>query len=677
MKQKSFIWIIINVAFAALYAVEIPAGYTMPEVSGGVIFSDDFSGGLKNWVPGRETRDGYPRKDAYTVRQGAGENGSAGVVYERKNPREVFGYLRHYFNSKPGEKYRAQMRFKLENVKDPTSPLTRLRIETICAHHFDKNGKITGSFGWIEYPMHGKANQDWRTSEMVFTVPPNTVRTGVALLFHKRQTTGTVYYDNFVLERLGAQKALLYPVLPKQFEIGKDGKFLFRIYDYAGRDSKSFKLRLKIDGKVYDTAVKDDDMASLQIAVPAPGKYPCTVWLLDEKSKSVIGVEEYTFVVPDEKKALPEGSAIVAQDGTLKVDGKNYLPVGIYMGSEDLNMTAVKRIKEAGFNCVLPYYSMRLKIDPFSLAGSSAGLKKSLDILHENNLKILFCIKEQISGGVRKFGKASGSLNVGEYVAGKYGSHPAVLGWYITDENQPGDMPKVNELRRRVSAADPNHPVLTLTNNPGNHMMFGQTGDVLMVDAYPIYGPESKSMAVIRKHFPEGKKSSHLGIWFVPQTFHWGAYRQPGSAFRYPTAEEMRSMILLAMNCGAKGYVFYSYAPIFRKQEEMDPGSSAKFWPGVAAAAKLMRELEIFHFTTDNPKVTVENKGGNKVEARAYRADGRTAVVITCDGPGSAEAVLRIEGNTALRSRFGHTVRNADGSYTFKATDIGSDVLMQ
>ena len=134
-------------------------------------------------------------------------------------------------------------------------------------------------------------------------------------------------------------------------------------------------------------------------------------------------------------------------------------------------------------------------------------------------------------------------------------------------------------------------------------------------------------------------------------------------------------MVLLAMNMGAKGYCFYSHHPIFNQQEKHDPGSSKWFWPQVANVAKLLRELEDFFFTDDVISIPCTVSGTNLVEAKFYRTGKKNCVVITCDGPGKAKAGFRIPGNPELKSRYGHTVRQEDGSYEFTGNDIGSDVL--
>ena len=648
---------------AALNGGELPAGYKVPADKGGVIASDDFSGPLKNW----QENAGL---DVYKIVPGTGDNGSPGLVYERKDPHEKDGLLNWYFKAEAGKRYRAKVMFKAENIRDLVMPLEKNRLFIICAEFYDKKGKwLSGIYPVVQ--MKNKRSLPWGEAVVEFSVPPEAGKFSIGLFFRNSKVSGKVTYDNFVLEKLGVQEALIYPVMPKQLTLSRDGRMEFRVFDYEGRNEKDLRFKLRINGKKYFAPVKNG-VAELRISLPAPGKYPAEAFLLDEKNKLVSGHTEYTFTMPG-KAVPPPGSVTLDRQGRVKIDGRNFLPIGMFAGYPNINEKDLARLREGGFNCIMPY--MSAKMSPGGLPQkSSQGLKAGMDLLQKNNIKIMFCLTAQVKGGIKQFESARGSMKVAEYVCSKVCRHPALLGWYITDENPPGELPVARELRQRLSAIDPHHPVLTLTNKPVDHLVFGSTGDILMVDRYPIRGKESRSMSTIREHFTSGIGKAKMGVWFVPQTFHWGAYQKPVTDFRFPTETEMRSMMLLAMNMGAKGYCFYSYSTIFDRQEKIFPGSAKKFWPQVVRVAKMLRELEEFFFTDDVSKVRCINKGKNFVEAKLYRSGKKVCVVITCDGPGKAEALLHIPGVT-LKSRYGQTIRQKDGTYKFTGTDIGSDIL--
>ena len=664
MSCKNVVLLFLLLACTAVMNAEIPAGYKASGEKGGVIFSDDFSSGLGSWKEASGLK-------VFQVVPGTGDNGSPGLVYERKDANEPYGLLQYFFESVPGRRYRARVMVKAENIQDLVYPPPKNRLFAICAEYYDKNGKwMTGTYPVIK--LGEKTELPWTEAAVEFPVPPGGVKTAVSLYFRNGKVSGKVTYDNFILEQLGNQDAVIYPVVPKQFRLEPDGSMEFRIFDYADRPEKDLKFCVQVQDKNLFFPVQNG-MAKVKVPAPDSGKLPVEVYLLDEKTKTVGGHEKYVFTVGG-KETPPEGAVVTDRQGRIKVDGKYFLPVGIFSGYNMRTEPELKRLHDAGFNAVMPYFSMKMSAFGGQLKTTPA-LMKNLDALHRHGIKIMFDLMSQVRGGVYQFDDVKGNLNVAEHVCRTVCRHPAILSWYLTDENQPGDLPIVKRLRQTLSTIDPYHPVLTLTNIPSNHIVFGPTGDILMADRYPIRGKESRSMGDIRRHFISGIGNAKMGMWFVPQTFHWGAYQKPWSKFRYPTEEEMRSMVLLAMNMGAKGYCFYSHSPIFNQQEKHDPGSSKWFWPQVANVAKLLRELEDFFFTDDVQPVSCNLEGKNPVEAKLYRSGKKTCVVITCDGPGKAKAGFRIPGNLKLKSRYGHTVRLEDGSYEFTGNDIGSDVL--
>ena len=670
MKRCSLL-VLLTAFVSLLCGAELPppAGYKYLKTSGGLVFSDDFAGGLGAW------KEWKGRTNTYRIVSGVGDNGSAGVVFERKRYDQGQSLLCYWLDTKPGDVYLGRVQCKIENFSSKKVYQKKLFVHVLAASHYDKDGKLCGE----NYPrvmIQGRKNIPWGEEKIEFSVPPRTVRTAVALAFCGKNMIGKVTYDNFSLEKHGVKNALIYPIVPKQFVLGSDGRMKFRIHDFSGRPENTLRFCVRIDGKEYFCMVKKS-VAALKVKVPAPGKHKVTVFLLDEKQKTVAGTETYTFRVIGNNEKAPAGAAAVDIRGRIKVDGKNFLPVGIFCGSR-ISKDDVQRIKSGGFNYVMPYKSLLLDIDAGAAAPNSvARVKRSLDYMQKHGMKVMFCLYEQVRRGVRKFDDLRDPMKIAVYAVQKFHTHPAILGWYLSDENRLSDMPSIRKMRETFAAVDPWHPSFTLTNKPDHHLFFGPTGDVLMPDEYPIFGKESTSMSRIRQHF---KTAADAGMctWFVPQAFHWGAYRtkEKYDKFRYPTELEMRSMVLLAMNLGTGGYCFYSYNPIFQTQEKFDPGSSMQFWPQVCNVAKMLRELEEFFFTDDVKTLKCRNNGKNLTEAKLYTSGKKHCVVITCDGPGKAETVFRVPGDIRLRSRYGFTVQQPDGSYKFTGNDIGSDILI-
>ena len=336
----------------------------------------------------------------------------------------------------------------------------------------------------------------------------------------------------------------------------------------------------------------------------------------------------------------------------------------------------MERIKAAGYTALMPYSSATMTLDADGIQPRTIEcLKRGLDYMHASGLKVIFCLKEQLQNGIMEFDGVKGRIELSEHIVRHFKRHPAILFWYITDENPLHEIPNAIDFRHRISAIDPFHPVLTCTDVFRNQFHFAQTGDVLNPDCYPIEKKGPHSMAKIRSHLTQ---DTGLPLFFAAQAFNWGAFAAEGEyeLFSYPTAEEMRSMGLLALNGGARGLTYFSYTTALIRHEMFDSGSFTWFWPQVVSVVQFMREMGPF-FTTTTPAQPLEvtPDGKNFVEAKLHRNGDRVCVIVTADGPGAAKATFRLPDGLNLKPRFGHTVKNADGSFTFTGTDICSDVL--
>lgn len=83
--------------------------------------------------------------------------------------------------------------------------------------------------------------------------------------------------------------------------------------------------------------------------------------LLDPANRLILARKEMPVKIRKRfGKALP-GNCVIDARGRAIVDGKPYMPLGLYTG--ELTRRDVKRIAESPFNCVMPYGSMQLGPD--------------------------------------------------------------------------------------------------------------------------------------------------------------------------------------------------------------------------------------------------------------------------------------------------------------------------
>ncbi|OQA88255.1 MAG: hypothetical protein BWY31_00417 [Lentisphaerae bacterium ADurb.Bin242] len=656
------------------------AGEALPDLRGykdgnkefdsSAVFEETFDGPLEGW--------NFNRKK-FEIRKGEGVNGTPCLFYERTDPKE------YVFMMKP---IRLQSNLEYECV-------FRLRTEDIQFRDTDQRAfkdqvaamgiQYRGNGRWITIsPAFAKHKElkpgEWQIVRFPVRQPAGKNVTASFDIYLRQGITGKMWIDDITVRPVLKTSALLYPVA-SGMRVGPDGRLRFRAVQ-LGDPVPDSDLGLYVTaGKVTRLLRGREGMFEGNFGSFAPGKVPVNVRLLDTKRKLILASGEYTYVVPSGKP--PAGAAVLDDCSRLLVDGKPFMPVAVFSGfTYPPTRKDLERLKEAGFNTLLYYHPYKYLYIDGRKPTRKEDLLSSLDAMKDFGIKLIFATFRQNlpnQVGVREeFDHIRGMDNVTEYVIGLVKDHPAMLAYYLSDENPLKEYPSVKRLRERVSAVDPWHPTVTLTNRTDYFTACAATGDILSYDYYPINTVRDQSFQY------EGIESAgNLGIphWFTPQAFHWGAARRhhPFHTYRYPSEEEMRSLNLAAAIYNAKGFLFYSYADVRLQEEKLDSANGKMFWNSVRGVSSLLRELEPWIMSVEKaPETAVVPKhaGKAKVIARAFFSDGKTAVLIVSNGPGPAEAVITVPGCPALKSKYGHTRNLGDGKYLFTGENIASDVLL-
>lgn len=610
----------------------------------------------------------------YKIIKGEGVTGGGGLVLSRPDANAKYVFFKHDFKKlEPGRKYRLSVMTRVRGLRHAANGKPVTGGVYLAGFDFHGGGKYMNS-SYIR-PKVVKGEKDWSTDEMTFTMREEYDKAQMVLFLKRPYTCRQVVWDNVKLERLG-ESLSIYPVLPKQLRLDAEGKIKLRVVD-MGKVRKLEAFAVTSDGRELHAPVKGG-FAEFALGELPNGVHKVKFFVADPKRKQVIGEAEFPFIVTD--AAPPAGAVTTDESGRLTVDGKPFFPLGFYLEWPDsFNAEHAEWLREAGANTVLPYRSFRMRMPENKGPVSVAALRRSLDFLHENGFKVIFGMLEvNTRSGITldKFDGAVGREAVIDRIVDGIKKHPALLGWYISDENPISEMGKVSDLRFRIGRLDPFHPIATLTNIADNYIWYGPTGDFMMIDPYPIVDAESQSMHRIRLSFEKQQRESRMGVWWVPQTFNWGIYRRTErySDFRYPTEEDMRAQLLLALNFRARGIIFYAYESI-RRHDRFDPGASEWFGPQVKRICLLAKELTPFFLADGKPRlVKLESTGESKVEAKLHTADGKTIVVVTSDGPGEGVAVLNV-GIDGLKSRFGKTKALGGGKYEFRGMNMAGDIL--
>ncbi len=651
------------------------AGYRLYDAEGQkkTIFFDDFEDGQKSgWRNFHEN---------YQIRRGDGLTGSGALTFTRKAG-DPYRFISRPLKLEKGKNYRLSAMCKIEGLADKDGKAVS-RTPRALGIEFKKDGK------WLsgDYPGPAVVNGecDWTEVVLDFSMPEAADESSLAVFLQNGFVCRQVTWDNILLEERGEAPPVIYPILPKTLRLDKDGLLKFCLYFGSPHNEENLRLfAAYADGKTFSTPVKNGT-AEFRLGELPSGRYDLHLKLADTATKRIIAETAFPFVRPAGPK--PDYAVEIDESARLTVSGKPFFPVGIFMErpeylvTPELADTALGNLRDAGFNMVIPYHSLSMKIPDNQGSTGTAALRKSLDTFQRYGLKVMPSLL-QLTGSMRHDIKLFDGLadkdDITTQLISGIKDHPALLGYYITDEEPVGKLDAPLKLRFRLSELDPYHPAATLTNLPTNYPFFSPTGDFLMIDKYPIYTEKDQSMGQIRECFEIRQQNCRLGQWFVPQCFNWGIYQRnrPYEEFRYPTELEMRSQCLLALNFRSRGIVFYAYESVFTHQERRDPGSSKWFWPRVANVIKLLNGLEKFFLADQEPRpVKLTSTGASKVEAKLHTAnDGSRIVLITSDGPGEGRAVIDT-GITGLKSRFGFTRELGSGKYEFTANNIASDIL--
>ena len=629
------------------------------------VFVENFEDGAKRW----HLPDGF----SPALREGV--NGSGALVYHRETPEHYEFATVDLGKLDPRKQYRLTVSFRSELKEDPA----RKVMEVFDIRSYKGNGDKKEMIARVFRPKTMMNAPDWQEIGTVFSVPAEADSTTLSLMITPKRT-GKLWYDNIRIEPAGNAGEQFHLTKPAMLRLNDKKEVEFRFVFAESPAERDLALIVDANGRKFQFPVGSDTVRGALSGVDDPSVKLDAV-LVDLKNKEILNRKTFTLFNPPPEK--PAGAVSFDDDGTARVDGVRYLPIGIFLGDTPYSHETFQRIKDAGFNTVLA-----LGTHPFAFFGGVRPTRRetmtaALDVLQKYDLKFIFGIKYQLpcQHPIREMDQVKGLENVNRYIVESVKDHPAFLAWYVSDENPVDQVPEILNLRRQISAADPWHPTLTLTDKAKDMFAFAATGDALLIDPYPIgrvAGKEDQpqDMASVRAGL-DAAAAGGTPVWLVPQIFAWSSFQPFRKQHRYPTETEIRSMALQGTVRGVRGYVFYAYHAIYLYSEKVDPGNTEMQWANVVPTIRLLNELSPFILSEETaPEVKIEQLSGPAVEARAFRSMGRVAVAITAVGPGESRAKITVSGSPRLGSRYGNCVGQGDGVYLFTGKDVDSDVLL-
>lgn len=609
--------------------------------------------------PGFEkSGSGWELKPGFAVEKGSGRSATHALKYVRNN-RSDYAIASTRIDVKPGAFYRFGSWIKTSGVT--TSPQGG---GATIAMEFSKKGKDGRNIFLTGRYLRGiTGTKDWTFVSDVVRIPKNASAVSLSLYIWKG-ASGTAWFDDITVQEQGANLWSLYTLNP--YQTVADGKCTVAVsYDgksVAGRDLE-VRMQIKENGMVRRAKVRED-RAEIELGKLAPGRYDAEFMILDSAKKTVCCSTRIPLLVN------PSAHPAVAIDrfGRTVVNGRPFLPLGIFTAG--LDSRTMDTLREAGLNCVLPYSSMNLKLDNNAPA-SPEQIIKVMDLAESKGLKVIFSCKDVGSSaryGVQEWHGTKGQDAIIRRITGLLKKHPALLAWYINDEQPSSQIERLTAMRRLFNQMDANHPTYGVLYQYEDLPMYGSTSDIIGVDPYPLNGDNLKKAVYAMTQ----SRLAGLPAWVVPQAANISIYSSEKKLEnpQNPSEEKMRSLALLEAAYGARGFIFYKYEDL--KSWKLPKDNFAKEWAKVKRVVAALKSLEPYIMSEYPVELLSE---GEVVAARLRNPDGKTVIVICAVGPGTASVKLKL-GDRRYRSKYGYTSKQ-NGEWTFRGSGICSDLLFE
>lgn len=658
--------------------------FSLPAVENAVP-NGDFDEGFAGWtqVPGSE------------VLPGVGYNGGPGLKVTR-TPEMAYVFNSCRVKVTPGATYILSAMIKADGIGPD--------FTGIGVQYYDKNGHWMPASTYSGGP--GKSS-DW-TAVSIASKAPDGVASADVAVFIPKGSAGTMYVDcvSLTLQDPPAEIQMVYPLQGRMLSQGEMLRLNVAKFGKTGEpevfagmtakvemtcaDGTERNFLLPVKGHLFETELTE--------ALPL-GKTKIHAMLQDAAGNAVGDPCVAEVNVVDAGQAFPRGACFIDRYGRAIVDGKPFLPIGLYMGGvaadDDLAL-----FYDSDYNCIMDYNCCAMRLPGDRGREPMAMIRSVFDDFDAHGKKIIFSLKDlfdhprfldQVANVSRYLGVASTEEIVKTYVAALR-NHPALLAWYDNDEIAMADREMVAVRRRLLNAMDPNHPTWGVLDMALKTPFFAATCDVLGVDPYPL----EKVGIAHQEHtveMMEAAEASGQPVWVVPQIFNWGVYRSNMRAENYelylqPTPDQMRAITLLEAIRGARGFVCYSFfdLKVYGIVREEFHGSAYQtredflvHWQEAKDLATLLKSLSPWLLAREGARPIPMAVQAGKAEAACFRRDdgGAPAVIVASIGPDNVDATLTLPADfPPMTAQFGHAKETAPGVWHFFGNDIWGEVLL-
>lgn len=618
-------------------------------------------------------------KGGWRIVPGAGRSGTKGLTIERKKT-GPYVLLSHALDLEPDTAYEFGGWVQTEQVTG--------RGASICIEWSNAETQK-----WLGGTYLGDVggSSDWQELKGKFTMKKYPFPVTCRITFYLRQESlGKAAFDDVYIRPDHAEwnVGMIHPI---QETVATDDKslelasFITGDYRYPGADAAQYTVGVKMDGRQAFYPVKENRVI-VNLEGLTVGEKSMELQLLDTANQLILGEKTIPLrvVTPEERTAR---SVQVDEQGRALVDGKPFMPIGIFMTR--LTREQIDTVAEAGFNTILPYQSLNLS---FTEEISPERVREVLDYCHAKGLKVIFSIKDAMPDGAtnqiqKSWNGITDHIEMSEAAVNAFKDHPALLAWYICDEIQPTYIDELTALRRRVNRLDPDHPTYAIYYQFNSYQRYLGCQDIFGIDPYPIKQKTGNDLSNVVQQASQAVNvqqlsSGGVALWAAPQYTNLGVWLADGRSnpdiyyekYRFPTADELRAMIALEAIYGTKGFIGFSYSSLFYGPDKKQFENT---WPIIRKTVAFQQELAPFLLSeTIAPEVKTTSRKGTAYTRAFALPDGRIKVLAVSPGPGEFDALLELAG-APLKSRYGHIRQQGPGRYEFRGSGICFDILEQ
>ena len=584
-------------------------------------FENDLAGEFGGWK--------IPATGVWKVVDGAGRNGTRALVYETEDPNAKYAWVTQRVAVEGGRTYAYETWILGKDIR------CDMQGATMFLSWRDKNGKPGEHWGMGS--VRG-TNADWSKCGAVVQIPEGVEAVTVNLIL-RNHSVGRACFDDVMLRPLDTRQVVTVTTSAYRDVVSGGPVTLKAILnvDEGKRPLETLAATfttVAADGRTVTepaaafsaTEASVEKMAERDFA---KGTHPLVFTLREKATGRVLAVATNRLTRVD---TLPARKVWIDSHGRFIVGGRPFFPLGLYCTTIDERL--MSHVAKSPFNTLMPYDRPRTT--------------KPLDLAAAADKKVFYQLIDYFAGN-RHAASLKTVADEWQVITNRvltYRDHPALLGWYMSDEQPLSQIDSLARHQRWMEELDPDHPTWTVTLSKSERPCaeYAVASDVVGNDPYPIgirRDWQKTYLAVVAAATRAMVAGMHgvRGTIQVPQVFDWTAFRPDAKkdyGARAPTREEMRNMFWQMIACGANGLMAYTFN---EKHLAVNGKTFEERWADICAVGEEIRaKMPILLSVEPTPTVADVPAG---LCVRTWRSAGRDYLVAVNTGREPVRTTLR------------------------------------